>query len=122
VNILVIEDNPSHLKLAHHVLSAAGNHVNGAEAGEQAVASIKVDKPQLILMDLELPGMDGLSLVRHLKADPETADIQIVAVTSYPERFPRSLVLAAGCVAYITKPINTRTLSHQLEQIEREQA
>jgi len=117
LNILVIEDNPSHLKLAHHVLSAAGYNVNDAEAAEQAVATIKFDKPELILLDLELPGMDGLALVRILKADPETANIHIVAVTSYPERFPRTEVLAAGCVAYIFKPINTRTLPGQLEQL-----
>jgi CheY-like chemotaxis protein len=117
LNILVIEDNPSHLKLAHHVLSAAGYHVNDAGAAGQAVAAIKADKPQLILMDLELPGMDGLALVRQLKADPETADIQIVAVTSYPERFSRAEALAAGCVGYIAKPINTRTLPGQLEQL-----
>jgi two-component system, cell cycle response regulator DivK len=117
LNILVIEDNPSHLKLAHLVLSAAGYDVNEAGAAEQARDAIKRDRPQLILLDLELPGMDGLTLVRQLKADPETADIQIVAVTSYPERFSRTEALAAGCVAYITKPINTRTLPGQLEQL-----
>jgi CheY-like chemotaxis protein len=117
MNMLVIEDNPSHLKLAHIVLSAAGHHVSGAEAAAQAFAAIKADKPQLILLDLELPGMDGLCLVRKLKADPETADIQIVAVTSFPERFPRADALAAGCVAYLTKPINTRTLPGQLGQL-----
>lgn len=117
MNILIIEDNPSHLKLAHHVLSAAGYNVNDAEAAGQALAAIKADKPQLILLDLQLPGMDGLALVRKLKSDPETADIQIVAVTSYPERFPRTEAMAAGCVAFIAKPINTRTLPAQLEQL-----
>jgi CheY-like chemotaxis protein len=117
MNILVIDDNPSHLKLAHHVLSAAGYSVNDAEAAEQAAAAIKADKPDLILVDLELPGMDGLALVKLLKADPETRQIHIVAVTSYPERFPRSEMMAAGCVAYITTPINTRTLPGQLENL-----
>ncbi len=114
MNILVIEDNPSHLKLAHHVLSAAGYSVNDAEAAEQAVSAIKADKPELILLDMELPGMDGLALVKKLKADEETRDILIVAVTSYPERYPRTELLAAGCEAYITKPINTRTLPGEL--------
>jgi CheY-like chemotaxis protein len=117
LNILVIEDNPSHLKLAHLVLSAAGYNVNDAGAAEQALEAIKKDKPQLILLDLELPGMDGLTLVRQLKADPETADIQIVAVTSFPERFSQTEALAAGCVAFLAKPINTRTLPGQLEQL-----
>jgi CheY-like chemotaxis protein len=117
LNILVIEDNPSHLKLAHHVLSAAGYDVNSVEAAEEAIAAIKADKPQLILLDLELSGVSGLSLVRHLKADPETADIVVVAVTSYPERFPRAEALEAGCVAFLTKPINTRTLPDQLGEL-----
>ena len=117
MKILVIEDDPSHLKLAHHVLSAAGFSVHGAEAAAQAIAAIMADKPQLILMDLELPGTDGLALIRKLKADPETADIPVVAVTSYPERFSRTAALAAGCVAYVVKPIDTRTLPGQLEQL-----
>ncbi|HEV7926127.1 MAG TPA: response regulator [Verrucomicrobiae bacterium] len=117
MNILIVEDNPSHLKLAHLVLSSAGYDVNDADGAAQAFEAIKAEKPQLILLDLELPGMNGLALVRELKSDPETADIQVVAVTSYPERFPRSEALAAGCVAYIAKPINTRTLPSQLEAL-----
>jgi two-component system, cell cycle response regulator len=117
LNILVIDDNPSHLKLAHLVLSAAGYAVNDAGAAEQAGAAIHSDKPDLILLDLELPGMDGLALVQKLKADPETRDIHIVAVTSYPERYPKGQLLAAGCAAYVTKPINTRTLPGELESL-----
>ena len=117
MNILVIDDNPSHLKLAYHVLDAAGYSVNGAEAADTALESIKADKPQLILLDLELPGMDGLALIRKLKADPETRDIHVVAVTSYPERYPKSLVMAEGCEGYIQKPINTRMLPVQLGRL-----
>jgi CheY-like chemotaxis protein len=117
MKILIVEDNPSHLKLAHLVLDAAGFNVNDATAAEQALHAVKDQKPQLILLDLGLPGMDGLTLVRNLKANPETADIQIVAVTSYPERFSRKEALAAGCAAYIAKPIDTRTLPGQLEQL-----
>jgi len=117
MKILVIEDDPSHRKLAHHVLDAAGYNVNGAEAAENAIALIMADKPQLILLDLELPGMDGLTLVRKLKTDPETCDIHIVAVTSYPERFPKSILLEAGCEAYIQKPIDTRKLPEQLGKL-----
>lgn len=116
MNILVIEDNPSHLKLAHHVLSAAGYAVSGAEAADEAFAAIRSQKPQVILLDLQLPGTDGLALVRKLKADPETAEIPVVAVTSYPEVFPKSAAMAAGCAAYINKPLNTRTLAGQLEE------
>jgi CheY-like chemotaxis protein len=114
MNILVIEDNPTHLKLAHHVLDAAGYQVTAAQAADRAIACIKADKPNLILVDMELPGMDGLALVRKLKADPETCDIHIVAVTSYPERYPKSVALLAGCEGYIQKPIDTRALPGQL--------
>ena len=117
MKILVIEDHPTQLKLAHHVLSAAGHDVSGAVAAEQAFAAIKSDCPQLILLDLVLPGMDGLALVRKLKADPETRDIHVVAVTSYPEKYPKTAALDAGCDAYFTKPINTRELSSQLTAI-----
>ena len=117
MNILVIEDNPSHLKLAHVVLSAAGHNVQDAEAAEHAIAAIKQDKPQVILLDLELPGTDGLTLVRQLRADPETRDIHIVAVTSYPERWSKAAALEAGCDAYVLKPINTRTLPQFMENV-----
>lgn len=114
MKILVIEDQPIQLKLAHHVLSAAGHAVSTVEAAEDAFASIKADRPQIILLDMVLPGMDGLTLVRMLKADPETRDIHVVAVTSYPEKFSRAEILAAGCDAYLVKPISTRTLPQEL--------
>ena len=117
MKILVIEDNPSHLKLAHHVLSAAGYNVSSIEGTEQALAAFKTDKPQLILLDLELPGVKGLEFVRQLKADPETAQIVVVAVTSYPEKYSKADALEAGCVAFVVKPINTRTLPTQLEEL-----
>jgi CheY-like chemotaxis protein len=117
MKILVIEDQPAQLKLAHHVLSLAGHDVNDAEAAEAALIAIKSDRPQLILLDLLLPDIDGLTLVRKLKADPETRDIHVVAVTSYPEAYPKAYALAAGCDAYLVKPINTRELSGQLTTV-----
>ena len=88
MNILVVEDNPSHLKLARLVLSAAGHKVSDAEAAEQAFNSIKQEEPKVILLDLILPDMDGLALVRKLKADPETRDIHVIVVTAYPDDTP----------------------------------
>ena len=85
--------------------------------GEQAFAAIQEDRPQIILLDLDLPGMDGLALVRKLKADPGTRDIHVVAVTCYPEHYPKAAALAAGCNAYLLKPINTRELSGQLTAV-----
>src|SRR5664280_3662499 len=85
LKILVIEDHAADLKLADLVLSTAGHDVSAVEAAEQAFAAIKEDRPQLILLDLDLPGMDGLTLARKLKADPDMRDIHIVAVTCYSE-------------------------------------
>ena len=117
MKILVVEDQRIESKLAVHVLSAAGHDVASADAAEEALAAIKADHPNVILMDLSLPGMDGLTLVRKLKADPATRDIHIVAITSYPEKFSMAEALAAGCDAYLRKPISTRTLPATLIDI-----
>jgi two-component system cell cycle response regulator len=117
MKILVIEDHAADLKLADLVLNTAGHDVNTAEAAEPAFAAIQEDRPQLIFLDLDLPGMDGLALIRQLKADPDTRDIHVVAVTCYPEEYPKAVALAAGCDAYLLKPINTRELSDQLTAV-----
>ena len=117
IKILVIEDHAVDLKLADLVLSTTGHDVSTAETAEQAFAAIQEDRPQLILLDLDLPGMDGLALVRQLKADPDTRDIHVVAVTAYLEQYPKAAALAAGCDAYLLKPINTRELSSQLTAV-----
>lgn len=105
MKILVIEDHPTQLKLANRVLGAAGNKVTDAEAADEAFMAIKKDRPEVILLDLALPGMDGLTLVRKLKADTETRDIPVIAVTAFPEMFPKAAALAAGCDAYLLKPL-----------------
>jgi CheY-like chemotaxis protein len=117
MKILVIEDHPAELRLAHHVLSAAGHEVADADAAEQAFERIREDRPDVILLDMNLPSMDGLTLARKLKSHPETWDIHIVAVSSYPERYPKGEVLRAGCDAFLTKPLSTRTLPQQLSDI-----
>lgn len=117
MKILVIEDHAVDLKLADLVLSTAGYDVSTAETAEQAIAAIQEDRPQLIFLDLDLPGMDGLTLARKLKADPDTRDIHVVAVTCYAEQYPKATALAAGCEAYLMKPINTRELSDQLTAV-----
>ncbi|MCI0530619.1 MAG: response regulator [candidate division Zixibacteria bacterium] len=117
MKILVIEDHTDQRKLAHHILTTAGYTVSDADAAEYAVTAIKNDKPHVILLDLSLPGMDGLTLARHLKQDPETRDIVIVAVTSYPERFSKADALKAGCDAYLVKPLNTRGLPEEIDGV-----
>ncbi|HZT72989.1 MAG TPA: response regulator [Terriglobales bacterium] len=110
MKVLVVEDQPAELKLARLVLGASGMDVEGVPAAEPAMAAIRHHRPHLILLDLELPGRNGLSLARQLKASPETRDICIVAITSYPERYPRAAALDAGCDAYVKKPLDTRQL------------
>jgi CheY-like chemotaxis protein len=78
---------------------------------------MNASKPDLILMDVQLPGQDGLALTRQLKADPATAAIPIIALTAHAMAGDQELALAAGCVGYITKPINTRTLGDQLREL-----
>jgi two-component system cell cycle response regulator len=122
LKVLVVEDTHSDMKLAEHVLIAAGHQVTGAEAAQQALESVKRSRPHVILLDLILPDIDGLALVRALKADPATAAIPIVAVTAFPENFPKATLLEAGCDAYLVKPLDIQTLPGQLEQVVEEQA
>jgi two-component system cell cycle response regulator len=116
MRILVVEDEPASLKLAHLVLADGGYEVTQAEAADKAAEEILRSGPEAVLLDLELPGIDGLMLARSLKRDPNTQHIAIIAVTAFPERFRREEAMAAGCDGYIVKPINTRTLSQQVSE------
>jgi two-component system cell cycle response regulator len=109
--ILIIDDNPQNLKLARVLLARDGYHIETADDAEQALALLERFAPQLILMDLQLPGMDGLTLTRRLKADPARAHIPIVAVTAYAMKGDEARALEAGCDAYISKPIDSALLS-----------
>lgn len=108
--ILVVDDNPTNLKLVKVLLDSEGFEVHAVLDAEQAMAAIPAFRPRLILMDIQLPGMDGLELTRRLKADPATRHIAIVAVTSYAMKGDRDRALAAGCDGYVPKPIETDTL------------
>jgi CheY-like chemotaxis protein len=108
MDILVIEDNPSDRKRLSLVLRTGGHRVLEQASAEAALGQIKTQRPDLILLDLKLPGMDGLALARRCKAEPATRAIPIVAVTAAPERFSREAGLEAGCEAFIVKPVGTR--------------
>lgn len=115
MNILLVEDDPTDLKLLSAVLEAGGHSVLEQISAEQAVDAIKARRPDLILLDLKLPGMDGgLAFARRLKQDRDTRDIPIVAITAARERFSKEEALAAGCDAYLPKPVDTRKLSEQI--------
>jgi CheY-like chemotaxis protein len=112
--ILVVDDNPSNTKLVSFLLTAKGWDVRAAADGEEAMELVREFRPDAILMDIQLPMVDGLELTRRLKADPATRHILIVAATAYAMKGDEQRALDAGCDAYVTKPINTRTLSDQL--------
>jgi two-component system cell cycle response regulator DivK len=112
--ILVVEDNLANQLLVEAVLQGTGYDVRFASSASEALTSIEVELPDLVLMDIQLPGQDGLSLTRQLKADPANASIRIVAVTAHAMVGDRQLSLDAGCVGHITKPFDTRVLSDQI--------
>jgi CheY-like chemotaxis protein len=108
--ILIVDDNATNLKLVAYLMKANGYTVETALDAESAIEAIRIKRPDVILMDIQLPGIDGLELTRRLKAEPGTRDIVIVAVTAYAMKGDQAKALAAGCDDYITKPIDTRTL------------
>ncbi len=112
--ILVVEDNAANQMLAREVLEQAGYEVEVASTATQALDHLKNSKPALILMDVELPGKDGLSLTRLLKSMSPTTAIPVVAMTAHTSLQWRSDALAAGCAGFISKPIDVRTFSARI--------
>jgi CheY-like chemotaxis protein len=104
--ILLVEDNPVNRRLAQFLLKSKGYEVWEATTVPEAFAVLKERRPDLILMDIQLPEVDGLTATRHLKADPATQDIPVVAVTSYAMKGDETRALEAGCSGYVTKPID----------------
>src|SRR2546423_15238610 len=108
--ILIVDDNPTNLKLARIVLEEAGFEIQTAVSASDALRVLEVFRPRLVLMDLQLPDLDGLELTRRLKQDARYADVVIVALTAYAMKGDEAKALAAGCAAYITKPIDVGEL------------
>jgi two-component system cell cycle response regulator DivK len=117
LNILVVEDNPANLMLAGAVLRRAGHRITEARSAEEAVERLRVATPDLILMDVQLPGEDGLELTRRLKQAPTTRDVIVIALTAHAMKEDRDRALGAGCDGYIAKPINTRTLADEINAV-----
>ena len=115
--ILVVEDNPTNQLLTTMVLNRDGFETAVAESAEDALVFIKARRPDLILMDVQLPGMDGLTFASTLRSVPEAAGVPVVALTSHAMRGDRERAIAAGCVGYLSKPIDTRTLSVELRAL-----
>lgn len=106
--ILIVDDNPVNLKLVQVLLSSHGYEVRSAGDAEEALAVLRELTPRLILMDIQLPGMDGLELTRRLRADPAMRGVVILGLTAYAMKGDQERVLAAGCDGYVAKPIDTR--------------
>ena len=108
--ILVVEDQEDNRQILRDLLGASGFAMLEAENGEEALASVAKQRPDLILMDIQLPVMDGYETTRRLKSNPETKGIPIIVVTSYALSGDETKARASGCDAYVTKPYSPRAL------------
>jgi two-component system, cell cycle response regulator DivK len=108
--ILVVEDHEDNRRILRDLLTNVGFELIEAVTGPEGVEMAKVHRPDLILMDLQLPGIDGYEAARRIKAEPALSSVPIIAVTSYALSGDEEMALAAGCVAYIAKPYSPRQL------------
>ena len=115
--VLIVEDNEANQLLTRSVLEREGYRVEVAGAVDEALMKLAEKLPSFILTDLQLPGRDGLSFTRQLKADPTTANIPVIALTAHAMLGDRESTIAAGCAGYIAKPIDTRKLGEQIREI-----
>lgn len=112
--ILVVEDNEANQLLVAAVLERDGYRVRIAASAPEARAELEICRPDLILMDVQLPGLDGLSFTRELKSGSDTAAIPVVALTAHAMSGDRATALESGCDGYISKPIDTHTLAAEV--------
>ncbi|WP_018990564.1 response regulator [Aromatoleum toluclasticum] len=108
--ILLVEDNPANMKLAAFVLGQGGHDVLCATSADEALVLVQERQPALVLMDVQLPGMDGLTATRRLKDDPSTRAIPVIALTAFAMRGDAERIREAGCDGYIAKPIRYQQL------------
>ena len=114
--ILIVDDNEMNMKLLRWLLEKHGYVVQTASDAQTAREGIRAAHPQLVLMDIQLPDVDGLQLTREFKADPGLRSIPIVAVTSYAMKGDRQRAVGAGCDGYITKPIDTKQFPIEIQK------
>jgi two-component system cell cycle response regulator DivK len=113
-DILIVEDNPRNLKLVRDVLNHIGYRTIEAESAEAALALARTRRPRLILMDIQLPGVDGVEALGRLRADPATAGIRVVALTAFAMKADRERFLAAGFDGYLEKPLDVHEFPGQV--------
>jgi CheY-like chemotaxis protein len=108
--VLVVEDNDMNMQLVEYLLEEGGYQIVKAASGEEALSTARNGEPvDVILMDIHLPGIDGLSVIREMKSDPQTGSIPILALTAHAMRGDKDRFLEAGCDGYISKPIDVKT-------------
>jgi len=112
--VLIVDDNAINITIAQVVVEAEGFLVQAAASGQEALQKVAVFQPDLILMDIQMPGMDGLEVTRFLKADPATRHIRIVAFTAFAMHGDEAKLKAAGCDAYLSKPIDVKCFGKQV--------
>ena len=112
--VLIIEDNPRNLKLARDILSHTGYETLEAENAEDGLALARASDPDVVLMDVQLPGMDGVQALGLLRSDPETRDIPVIALTASAMKDDRERFLAAGFDRYVAKPLDIREFLRQV--------
>lgn len=115
--ILIIEDNARNLKLARDILNHVGYRTLEADNAEDGLALARAQRPDLVLMDVQLPGMNGVAALGRLRTDPLTADIPVVALTAFAMKDDRDLLLAVGFDAYLEKPLNVREFPSQIAAV-----
>ena len=115
--ILIVEDNEVNRVLMRDLLAYHGYEIIEAADGAEGIQKAKKVRPDLILMDIQMPIMDGIQAITHLKADPETRDLKIVGITSFAMKGDRERILRAGCDEYVAKPINTRELPKLVKRL-----
>jgi two-component system, cell cycle response regulator DivK len=115
--VLIVEDNPRNLKLVRDLLDYSGYRTLAVSNAEEGIALARSRRPDLVLMDVQLPGMDGLQALARLRAEPDAGGIPIVALTAFAMKDDRERFLAAGFDAYIEKPLNVREFPEQVSAI-----
>lgn len=116
MKVLIVEDNEANRYLVRFILEKAGHEIFEAINGEEGVELAKKEKPDMILMDIQLPGIDGYEATKRIRKSDVDGDVPIIALTSYAMTGDREKALKAGCTGYIEKPINPETFIDDLEK------
>jgi len=115
--VLIVEDDPKSLKLARDMLQVSGYATLEATNGKEGVELARIEKPDLVLMDIQLPVMDGLEAIKLLKNDDVTKDIPIIAMTAYAMKGDEEKIWEAGCDGYLSKPIDVKAFLKKISEI-----